>query len=92
MWKEVIKDFGIAFLLVWLAWPLTSTILYMPFEIVSRFSRLKISTTTKRQLIFCSLLLVFAFSLLVRSGQEYLWHLYTRPLNPPLNLDLGSSL
>lgn len=89
MWIEIMKDFLPVFLVVWLVYSPISTILYLPFKMVSHFSPYQISTTTKRLLTLSSLLLVVALSLLLRSGLELVWNWWHQPLNPPLELDLN---
>ena len=92
MWTEALKDFGIAFLAGWFLWSaLTCTILDLPSAIVWRFSRSRISMTTKRLLAIGGFLLVISCTLAVRSSQELLYMKYTEPLNAPLELDLGEA-
>ena len=84
MWTEIAKDFFTAFLLAWLLWPITQTILSVPFDIAFHFSRWTGFMAAKRHLQPLSVLLALFFGLLAHGGLDYL----SAPLSPPLNIEV----
>jgi len=103
MWTEILKDFGTAFLLAWLLWPITSTILSAPLDIAYRLSRSKDSMAVRRGLRLLLVLLALLFGLLAHASLDWyaehgwrglleLFPSLNEPLNPPLELNLGNNI
>ena len=86
MWIEILKDFFTAFLVVWLLWPITQTILSAPLEIAYHYTHFRGFMDARQHLKLPSLLLALSFGLLAHGGLDYLAQLYTTPLNPPLEI------
>ena len=89
MWIEILKDFGGAFLLAWLLLPITQTILSVPLSIVSLLYPSADYTVAKRHLKLLSILLVVCFGLLAHGGLDWLSLQLTKPLSPPLDLNMS---